>query len=159
LLSEHPDFKPARTTLAAMLVKYGDSAQALTVLNAGLKQSPADKDMAELTAHILVEQGSVQQALRILKRAQPATIQSDPDYYALMAGLYIQEKDFLQAQNFYQALTRLNPQNGNWWAGLAISSEKLGLQQAAMDAYNRAETVGGLSPALQAYIEQTMQGS
>ena len=159
LLEQHPDFKTARTTLAAMLVKYGDSTQALHVLNQGLKQFPADKDMAELAAHILVEQGNVQQALRILKRAQPATIQSTPDYYALMAGLYIQEGDFTRAHNFYQALTKLNPQNGNWWAGLAISSEKLGLRQAAIDAYNQAETVGGLSPTLQAYIEQTMQGS
>lgn len=159
LLNEHPTFKPARTTLAAMLVKYGNTTQALIILEEGLKQSPADKEIAELTAHILVEKNDIKQALHILKRAQPATIQSDPDYYAFMAGLYIQEQDFAQAQDFYQALTRLNPQNGNWWAGLAISSEKLGQPQTAMDAYNKAETVGGLSPALQAYIEQTMQGS
>jgi MSHA biogenesis protein MshN len=159
LLNEHPTFKPARTTLAAMLIKYGNSAQALTILEKGLTQTPSDKQMAELTAHILVEKNQITQALRILKQAQPATIQADPDYYALMAGLYLQEKDYLEAQNFYQALTDLNPQNGTWWAGLAITSAKLGQSQLAMSAYNRAETVGGLSPALQAYIDQTIQGS
>jgi|GEM_PF-3279479 len=159
VVDEHPKFKAARTTLAAMLVKYGNASQALQILEVGLAQNASDKNMAELTAHILVEQNNIADALRILKKAQPATIQADPNYYALMAGLYLQEKDFAQAQNFYQALTNLNPQNGTWWAGLAISSEKLGQPQAARSAYNQAETVGGLTPALQAYINETMEGS
>lgn len=159
VLTDHPNFIQARTTLAAMLIKYGKENQALTLLEKGLDQSPSNKQMAELAAHILVGQDKITTALKILKIAQPATIQADPDFYALMAGLYLQTKEFNEAHTFYQALANVNPQNGTWWAGLAISAQKLGLQQDAANAYNQAETVGNISPALEAYLDQTMQGS
>jgi Flp pilus assembly protein TadD len=158
ITNQFPTFSQGRVALAVMLIKYGNSDQALSVLQTGLSQTPSNNQMAELAAHILVEKNQIKSALAVLKLAQPATIQTAPDYYALMAGLYLQEKDYKQASLFYQALTNLNPQNGTWWAGLAISLEKLGQTQAAMNAYGQAETVGGLSPALEAYIDQTMQG-
>ena len=159
ITNEFPTLSQARLALAAMLIKYGDSDQALTVLQTGLSVTPSNNQMAELAAHVLVEKNQIKNALAVLKLAQPATIQTSPDYYALMAGLYLQEKNYKQASLFYQALTNLNPQNGTWWAGLAICLEKLGQSQAAINAYDQAETVGGLSPALEAYIDQTMQGN
>ncbi len=159
ITNQFPTFEQARLALAAMLIKYGQNDQALAVLEDGLKQDPSNFQIAELAAHVLVESNHIDKALALLKTAQPATIQASPDYYAMMAGLYLQDKNYKQASLFYQALTNLNPQNGTWWAGLAISLDKQGQTQAAVNAYNQAETVGGLSPALQSYIDQIMQGS
>jgi MSHA biogenesis protein MshN len=159
IIDQYPTFNPARLAAAAMLIKFGNTDQALSVLKTGLALDPSNNQMAELAAHVLVEKNQINQALAILKTAQPATIEAAPDYYALMAGLYLKEKNYAQASIFYQSLTNLNPQNGTWWAGLAISLEKLGQTEAAMNAYNQAETVGGLSPSLEAFIDNTMQGS
>jgi tetratricopeptide (TPR) repeat protein len=159
VLQKTPNYNPARATLAAMLIKYDQPVQALGVLKVGLMQDPANQQFAELTAHVLVQRKEIRQALAILKRAQPATTQSNPTYMAFMAALYLQQKDYQSAKTIYQSLVEYNSNKGDWWAGLGISLQKLSHAQDAYNAFNHAETLGGLSPTLEAYVNQALQGS
>ncbi|MCP4475626.1 MAG: tetratricopeptide repeat protein [Gammaproteobacteria bacterium] len=154
ILNQSPDYKNARVTLAAVLIRHQQTARAETVLQAGLKQTPKDPDYAKLTAHILVQQGRTTQALQLLTYAKPKNIDANVNYFALMASLYMQEQDYRNAKNIYQRLVTQDPLNATWWAGLGIAADKLGLTVEAHNAFARANKIGDLSPALQSYIDK-----
>ncbi len=155
ILKQNPNYKNARVTLAAVLIRHQQIARAETVLQAGLKQLPKDPDYAKLTAHILVQQGRTVQALQLLNYAKPKTIDANNvNYFALMASLYMQQQDYRNAKNIYQRLVTKDPLNATWWAGLGIAADKLGLTVEAHNAFARANKIGDLSPALQNYIDK-----
>jgi MSHA biogenesis protein MshN len=73
-----------------------------------------------------------------------------------MATLYQRAGRHPEAVEAYSRAVRLNPQQGRWWLGLAISLEAAQNHGAAADAYQRAVQSGGLDSASRQYAQQRL---
>lgn len=158
LIEQYPDFIPARETLVGQLVQEGKMDDAEKLLDAGLKLDPNQVNFIQIKARLLVTQGKIESALNLLQSAPPA-IEANPDYHAFIAALYQQRGEPLVAAQIYEKLLRLQPNNSKWWVGLGIALENIGKHNQALEAYNRAESSGQLTPELRAYIRTRMDNS
>lgn len=154
ILAKTPDYKPARLALAITLIKQEKTQKAQIVLSTGLQQNPSYTPYAELQAHILAQHNQVPEALAILSKAKPASISSNPNYFAFMAALYLQQAQYQHAAALYQQLTIFNAKKADWWAGLSISMQKSDQTEKAQQAYERAKEAGNLSPELAEYLQK-----
>lgn len=157
ILIADPSDKNARLSLAAVLIKEKRLDDAKSLLQDGLKQLPKDPDYVKLYAHILAENGQIYLALTQLVSAQPRDLSQHSEYFSFMASLYLQQQNYRQAKAIYQRLVAQQPLNSLWWAGLGISEQQLGMTIDAYEAFSRANRIGNLPPALQQYVEQSLQ--
>lgn len=156
LLEVDPEYQDARTTLAALLMDKGNRPQASKIINEGLNIFPGYAPFVELKARLLTQDGKIQQALNLLQSAVPP-ITDNPDYHALIAALYERSNKDLFAIRTYQKLLALDPHNGSWWFGLAVSYDKVGKTRDATTAYERAMSEGHLNSASLAYLQKRLE--
>lgn len=150
-LSIAPTHIRARETLAALLLNEGRVSEAASSLRNGLQLMPDVTPLAKLYARILVDQGDISDAVSVLKRARPR-VAADPEYHALLAALYRQEKKHAQAARVYQQILIQRPGVASWWLGLALSQGAMGENEKALDAFQRAMRVGGLGKEVTKYM-------
>jgi MSHA biogenesis protein MshN len=151
-LSFAPTHMRARETLAALLLNEGRVSEAASSLRDGLQLMAGATPLAKLYARILVDQGDITTAVSVLERAQPA-VSADPEYYALLAALYRQEKKHAQAARTYQQILMQRPGVASWWMGLALSEDAMGESAQALNAFQRAQRAGGLSAEVMKYVQ------
>ncbi len=156
LLKTDPSYKDARTSLVALYLNNGEQREAEKMINEGMQLSSNYAPFIELKARILDLKGKTQQALDLLHTISPP-INENPDYHALIAALYEQHNDDALAIDTYKQLININPHNGNWWFGLAVSYEKTNQNKAAMTAYKRAMAEGQLNPDSNQYLQTHLQ--
>lgn len=142
----------AREMLAGIYIKSGRYIDAAELLSEGVKIAPEYPLFAQLYARVLIEQNNPKLAVQILKQGSvSATMNIDPDYYALLAATYQRVKEHKKAADIYLQLVKMHPAAGVWWLGLAISLEKSGRNQEALEAYQRAQQTGSLKSGLVKY--------
>ncbi|MHB8424985.1 MAG: tetratricopeptide repeat protein [Gammaproteobacteria bacterium] len=152
-LNSNPYNGAAREALAELYARTGLEPEAETLLGAGLALHGENQSaFAKLYASLLARQGAASQAIRMLRAHEPR-MQTDPEYYALLAGLLQHSGDYPAAADLYRRLVALDPAQGVWWAGLGISLEQIGKPDAALHAYLRARAAGGLSDAVAQYVQ------
>ncbi len=137
----------AREMLAGIYIKSGRFINAAELLSEGVKISPEYPLFAKLYARVLLEQNNPQLAIKILEQGS-ANINVEPDYYALLAATYQRVKNHKKAIEIYLRLVKVRPAAGIWWLGLAISLEKSGKNNEALEAYQRAQKTGNLKSGL-----------
>lgn len=142
----------ARETLVAILLNDGRISEAASTLRDGLRLMPDAAPLAKLYARILVDQSAVAQAVIVLERAKPE-VSADPEYYALLAALYRQEKKHGQSAQVYQRILMQRPGVASWWMGLGLSQDAMGENEKAVDAFRRAQRAGGLNAQVLQYIQ------
>jgi MSHA biogenesis protein MshN len=147
-----PTHTRARETQAALLLNEGRVSEAATSLREGLQLAPAATPLAKLYARILVDQGDNADAVTVLERARPA-VSADPEYHALLAALYRQQKKFAQAAQVYQRILIQRPGVASWWMGLALAKDAMGEKAQALVAFQRAQRAGGLSAQVLDYVQ------
>ena len=147
-----PTHIQARETQAALLLNNGQVSEAASSLSEALQITPGATPLAKLYARILVDQGDVNEALLVLERARP-TVSADPEYHALMAALYRQEKKHAQAALIYQQILMQRPGVASWWMGLALAQDAMGERAQALNAFQRAQRAGGLSAQVLQYVQ------
>jgi len=148
-----PGHDKSRELLAGIYIKNARLAEARTLLQYGMRISPAHYIFAKLYARILMEQHDNVTAISVLLRNPPAQ-QTDPDYFALLAALYQKNKQHHEAAKLYSELLTIRNNYAVWWLGMAISLEALGNKKQAMLAYEKAKNSGGLSDGLVQYTDQ-----
>ncbi len=152
-LDGNPHNGAAREALAELYARNGLKPEAETLLRAGLALGGANQPaFAKLYASLLARQGAASQAIRMLRAHEPH-MRTDPEYYALLAGLLQHSGDYAAAAELYRRLVALDPAQGVWWAGLGISLEQTGKPDAALHAYLQARAAGGLSDAVAQYVQ------
>lgn len=151
-LSFAPTHLRARETLAALLLNEGRVAEAASSLREGLRLMAGATSLAKLYARILVDQGDIPMAVTVLERARPA-VSADPEYHALLAALYRQQKKYAQAAHAYQQILMQRPGVASWWMGLALSEDAMGESAPALNAFQRAQRAGGLSATVMKYLQ------
>ena len=143
----------ARQAMVAWLLEQGQRAQAMVKLQEGLGHDPAQSGLAMILARLQVDQGEVKAALETLNRSLPYTL-GRADYQAFMAALLQREARHKEAILRYQNALAIDPDKAVWWMGIGISLQAEQQKAAAREAFSRARGIGGLSPELQAFVEQ-----
>jgi MSHA biogenesis protein MshN len=155
-LKIHPRHLGARQALLGMLVDGKRYAQAETLLQDGLAQNIAPSALAMALARLQMERGDQNAALSTLER-YASQAQDSADYQAFQAALLQRVERHAEAVAHYQAALRAQPNRAVWWMGLGISLQAEKRVADAAQAFNRARATPGLSPELQAFVEQRLK--
>lgn len=155
-LKIHPRHLGARQALLGMLVDGKRYAQAEALLQDGLAQNIAPSALAMALARLQMERGEQNAALSTLERYAPQA-QDSADYQAFQAALLQRAERHAEAVAHYQAALRAQPNRAVWWMGLGISLQAEKRIADAAQAFNRARATPGLSPELQAFVEQRLK--
>lgn len=160
IIVKQPRYNAAKESLAVLLLRQGSVNQAERILQAARAQSPHYLPFIRLLARVYIKRGKTLKALQILLPNAPS-MQQEPEYYAFIAGLYEQSSQPKLAAKLYAQLLQIEPNNGIWWMGFAVSLEQTRQYNRAIIAYQRARNSGMLNPALQVYVDEriaTLQG-
>jgi MSHA biogenesis protein MshN len=137
ILAKEPSLIGAREKLALIYLSYGDFANATNVLNQGLEYAPEDPDLMTVKAKILIGQNKVDEAIQLLKGDHPY-IATHPDFYATLASALESKGEVEEAGSYYKSLIKVDPNNGRYWLGYAVSLENANQTSEAIAAYKRA---------------------
>lgn len=146
----------AREVLVGLYLKTGRKVEAENILVTGLLHRPKYSNFAELYARLLLKTNRINKAVTVLLNHKPS-ISHNPNYYALLAACYQRNKNHSSAANTYLKLLKLNPNEGIWWVGMAISLEALNKHQQALNAYEKARQSGTLNTHLSNYSSKRLE--
>jgi len=144
-----PGHIKARTLAIQLMMEQGRLSKAHELLLAGIKLTPHHYPYVQSLAHLLASQGQMQLALQQMEAAQYLATE-DSNYLALLAWLYQRNDRHIEAARIYIDSLALNPEQGQWWLGLAISLQVQQDWQGAIEAYEYALAMG-LEPKLRQY--------
>lgn len=146
----------ARQALVGLLLDGRRQAEAVQVLQDGLRLSPGQHGFAMLLARLQVETGELDAGVRTLERSldHPG---AGPDYLAFYAGLLQRQQKHAEAVTQFQRALSKRGNVGVWLLGLGLSLEALGRGDDAQEAYRRARASGNLSPELQSFADQRLR--
>lgn len=156
ILERIPTAMDARESLAALYLAHADYAEAIKLINDGLLMQPDAQNLQTIKAQLLFEQDKPSEALALLNRFQP-TIQDDPDFYGLKAAILQTLGRFNDAGSIYKTLVDIEPSNGQYWLGFALSLENKQAIQQAITAYKRASQSYDLEPTVRAFAEDKLK--
>lgn len=151
IVKKDEDNIKARTTLALMLIEQNQTKLAISLLQEGLLKFPDQTKWSKLLARIYINTGNYTMAKEILTKNMPS-ITDDPEYHALYAAILQKMSMHEEAALTYQNLVKIQPENGLWWMGLAISLERISRAKDAMFAYQNALNAKLLTPETHRYI-------
>ncbi len=146
----------ARQALVGLLLENRRIDEAQQYLQEGLNLQPERFAYAMLLARIQVERGDLQGAHDLLSK-HAGSAAGDAEYHAFDAALLQRLGRHKEAITGYQAALKLAPEAGLWWMGMGISLQADNRGTEALDAFRRAKSAGGLSPALVAFVDQRMK--
>ncbi|MFT5521511.1 MAG: Flp pilus assembly protein TadD [Enterobacterales bacterium] len=159
-LSEAIDLNPknhkARVLLLTVLLSGGESAAMQQLLDSILNQWPKVNEYRQLQARLYLASNDQLQALSILQQDIPL-IETSVDYHALLAFVAQQLKQDDLASKHFRLLLQVNNSRADWWLGFAVSEERLGNNDIALQAYNQSISRTGLSETVKNYARQRIQ--
>ena len=160
LLSEAINLNPtnhkARILLLTVLLSSGESAAMQQLLDISLNQWPRMNEYRQLQARLYLASNDHLQALSILQQDIPL-IETSVDYHALLAFVAQQLKQDNLASKHFRLLLQVNNSRADWWLGFAVSEERLGNNDIALQAYNQSISRTGLTESVKNYARQRIQ--
>lgn len=156
VLAKMPNAMDARENLAALYLSRADYGKVLTLVDEGLAQHPHSQALAVLKARLLFEQDNPREAADLLSPFQP-NIQEDPDFYGLKAAIFQALGHTADAGSIYKMLIQIEPQNGQYWLGYALSLEENHAKQQAITAYQHASQSYDTDPTVRAFAEKRLK--
>ncbi|MDO9218118.1 MAG: tetratricopeptide repeat protein [Lacisediminimonas sp.] len=149
-------YADARHSLVTQLMEAKNIDGAIQRLQEGLVANRADGAMAMMLARIQIDRGQTNAAIDTLSRSLPYD-RDRADYHAFMAGLLQKEGRHREAIDYYLNALRKVPRNAVWWMGIGISLQAEKRNAEARDAFSRADSIGGMSADLQAFVRQRLE--
>ena len=146
----------SRQLLIRLLLEAKRPDEAVKVLQEGLLAQPAQINWAMSLARMQVERGDLAGAWQTLDHSMPAAVRS-ADYQGFSAHVLHRLGRSREAVAYYQAATRLSPEDGRWWLGLGLVLEAEGHSGEARQAFLRARQSGTLRNELAALVEQKLR--
>ncbi|WP_448553221.1 tetratricopeptide repeat protein [Thalassotalea montiporae] len=165
-----PESKNARKQLAAIWFARGANQAAMNLLNQGISLSPNEPDFRLMKAKILLknyQQSQSQSAAQLSAQTSPQLAQAfetlvalanvpQVEYQSMLATVAQQYQQLSAAVSAYQQLVLLQPNQAKWHLGLAIAFDQSSQFNDALNAYQQALAVGGLSLQTQQFAQQRM---
>lgn len=147
---------PAQPAQPAMPVATAEAAEPVTL---HITRSTPAEPQPDLSQHLQslarqqLQQGNAAAAATLLASAAPP-IAENRDYHALLGYAWQQAGQPAQAATVYRQLVTLDSSQGAWWLGLALAEQARGENTAALQAFQRAQSSGGLESRVLRYVEQ-----
>jgi MSHA biogenesis protein MshN len=156
LLQAQPANVAARQSLLGVLLPAKRHAEAIQILRDGLRLQPDQLTWSMNLARLLVDGQDYTTAWEVLAAVRPHAA-DNADYYAF-AGTVLQRLGrAAEAVGQFDTALRLRPREARWWVGFGIALENAGRGREALEAFSRAKGLGGLSPEVQAYVEDKLR--
>jgi enediyne biosynthesis protein E4 len=141
----------ARAALIECYLEIGDSVKANgevdDLLQSGLAGPVAESSLAGM----LIQHGDLTGAEKSLRSTLAANPNQAPSR-ALLGGIYLQQKQYAQAENCFEAAIQLSPDSSDYAIGLARTLLAWKQQQAALDFLKTAEHQFANVPDLQYFL-------
>lgn len=160
ILAKIPTATDAIENLASLYLAYGDYVHAKEILNKGLEYAPLNPGLLTMKARLFLDQNHAAMAIKLLSGHHPS-MTDYPDFYATLAAALQMEGRALEAGGLYKSLIQVDPNNGQYWLGYAISLEHHNKSNQAIEAYTRATQDSGAEISVREYAEdrlKTLQG-
>ena len=145
-----------RKQLAAMLFSKSMLTEAQSVLQRGLRITPADSSLRLMLSRIHFKTGNNEQAFNVLLQHPYSQIAND-ELLSFRAALAEKIGKYEIAEQDYQMLVRRNPLEAKWWLGLGVAQDKQQLSQRAIDSYLQAQQLKQLPAQVEDFVEQRIQ--
>ncbi len=155
ILSLQPNNNDIRAKLASFYYGNNKKMEAIKVLDRGLIVSPYHYDFRLFLARIYVSMNQKANAIKILEKATPP-VKQNVDYYATLANLAREEKDYKVAEKAYLKLITLNDSDGKWYLGLALTQEQRNKKNEALVSYKKAQSLV-LSKASRDFVQKRIR--
>ena len=126
-------------------------------------ESPTEKLRADsrtlrkLNARRLIQLEDYAEAYLTLMQDLPEVTQ-DTEYYELLGPVLIQTRRFQQAADVYASLLSMRQDNPRWWAGYAVSLEKLGVPAGENFAFQELHKLAASDSVLQHFAWRKLTG-
>jgi hypothetical protein len=146
----------ARTHIAQQISArdFGGALESLE--RARQDDAGAANQLRLLEAHVAIGRGDFEHAYAILLEALPdvrvATQQHD-----LLAAVMVRTSRFADAAVIYRALLTVDPANARWWAGYAVTQEKLGHRTELISAYRTLRSLAPPGSALSTWANERLE--
>lgn len=154
-LNFDPQHHAARQTLVTSLVQTNRLDEAIKRLQQGLQVDAKQSLFASMLARLQAERGDLPTAIDTMYASLPQA-GNQAEFQALLAALLQRDKRHQQAVNHYQLALKLQPENGVWWMGMAISLQADNRLSASVEAFLKAKNSSTLNPQLLAFVEQRL---
>ncbi|MCP4413017.1 MAG: hypothetical protein GY808_10705 [Gammaproteobacteria bacterium] len=155
-LQSSDKFHKARILLFTLLLQQQQIASLQPRLEYSIKQWPTVHEYRQVKGRLLSIKSDNEAAMQLLESDIPLVSEA-PEYHELLAYVAQQLRKDLIAIKHYQMLLQQNSNRADWWLGVAISEDRLGNNQPALQAYQQAIGKQGLSSTVQAYARKRIK--
>lgn len=146
----------ARQALLSIFLTAKRYPQAEQILHDGLRLNLAIPSLASALASVQLERGDATAALATLEKYAPQA-NGAGEYHSMYAALLQRGQRHSEAIEQFQTALKTHSNHAHWLMGLGISLQAEKRNAEAEQAYSRARASQGLSPELQAFVEQRLQ--
>lgn len=151
--SANPQAHQSREMLAKLMLQQGEMIGAMEQADIGLGIQPDHYGYKKVKARVLMAAGVPAEAADLLGLRAPS-LAGDSEYHELLAASRLASQKYVEALGSYQALSASAPLDARWWYGIAAAQDALGSSFEAVQSYERALQLGGLTPALRESSQQ-----
>lgn len=147
----------AAEALVAQRIAVRDFAGAIEVVDRVRAENPnASNQLRLLDAHLAIGQGDTERAYAILLESLP-DIRMSPRQHDLLAAVMVRTSRYAEAAAVYRALLTFDPANARWWAGYAVTQQKLGNDTEMVAAFRALRTLAPPGTPLAAWAGERLQ--
>lgn len=158
ILNDFVSLYPAKSQAYDLLVQLyldkGDTHSAEDIIYQNVQFESVY--LAEKTARLFIARGDYGSALTLLESHKPE-FSGNPDYYYLLAGLYIKLHDYDNAHDIYEKLVIDNRYNAYYWFGLAVALNAKG-DEGALTSFSVAKKIAAKGSLLEKYYQYDAVG-
>jgi hypothetical protein len=119
-------------------------------------EAGAANQLRLLEAHVAIGRGDLEHAYSILLESLPdvrvATQQHD-----LLAAVMVRTSRYAEAAAIYRALLTVDPANARWWAGYAVTQERLDHRTELIAAYRTLRSLAPPGSALATWASERLE--
>ena len=141
----------------ARRIAVRDLGGAIAMIDEARAENPkAVSRLRVLDAHVAIGQGDYERAYALLLEGLP-DIHVSTQQHDLLAAAMVLTSRYAEAAAVYRALLTLDSTNTRWWAGYAVTQEKLGRTSELAGAYRTLRTLAPPGTPLAEWAEQRLQ--
>jgi len=141
----------------AQRIEVRDFAGAAVLIEQARAENPqAVSQLRMLDARVAIGQSDYERAYATLLQDLP-DVHVSTHQHDLLAAVMVRTSRYAEAAAVYRGLLALNSTNTRWWAGYAVTQEKLGRHGELVGAYRTLRTLAQPGTPLAAWAEEQLQ--
>jgi hypothetical protein len=141
----------------ARYIEASDFAGAIDIIvRARVEVPAAAAQLRLLEARVAISRNDPERAYSLLLDGLP-DIRDATAHYDLLAAVMLQTSRFAESAKVYRALLAVDQGNARWWAGYAVSQEKLGERAELAVAYRALQVLAPPGTALATWATQRLE--